>query len=166
MNHAVPQNPASAADGSGMKQLRLVWILVAAFAAVAALLIWMSPYALRDATLSLSFGSKPRGLLNTLGLPEGAYNVSGISVVGPDGPMPEIATRSFEIRSNPGALRQFFETKCKEAGLGPADAEYLRIEPNLLCSFDAPGVDDSIYLSSNCTADTCRVTVKASRVTN
>lgn len=149
-----------------MKQFRWILVFVAACAAVAAVLVWMSPYALRDATLSFSFGSKPRGLLIALGLPEGAYNVSGISVAGPDGPMPEIATRSFEVHSTPEALRQFFETRCKEAGLGPADAEYLRIEPNLLCSFDAPGVDDSIYLSSNCTSDTCRVTVKASRVTN
>jgi hypothetical protein len=110
-----------------MKQFRLALILAAAVAAVAALLVWMSPYALRDATLPFSFGSKPRGLLIALGLPEGAYNVFGISVAGPDGPMPEIATRSFEVRSNPAALRQFFETRCKEAGLGPADAEYLRI---------------------------------------
>ena len=146
-----------------MKQFRLVLVVIAAFVAVVALLFWMSPYTLRDATLSFSLGSKPRGLLNAMGLPEGAYNVSGISVVGPDGPMPEIATRSFEIRSNPEALRQFFETKCKEAGLGPADAEHLRIEPDLLCSFHAPGVDDTVLLSSTCTADTCRVTVEARR---
>jgi len=146
-----------------MKQFRLVLVVIAAFVAVVALLFWMSPYTLRDATLSFSLGSKPRGLLNAMGLPEGAYNVSGISVVGPDGPMPEIATRSFEIRSNPEALRQFFETKCKEAGLGPADAEHLRIEPDLLCSFHAPGVDETVLLSSTCTADTCRVTVEARR---
>lgn len=149
-----------------MKQFRLVLIIVAAFAAAAALLIWMSPYTLRDATLSFSLGSKPRRLLKAMGVPEGAYNLSGISVAGPDGPMPEIATRSFEIRSNPEALRQFFETKCKEAGLGPADAEHLRIEPALLCSFHAPGVDDSVLLNSSCPTDTCRVTVEASRVTN
>jgi hypothetical protein len=153
-----------------MKQFRLFLAIVAAtvalFAAAAALLIWMSPYTLRDATLSFSLGSKPRGLLKTIGVPEGAYNLSRFSVVGPDGPMPEIATRSFEIRSNPEALRQFFETKCKEAGLGPADAEHVRMEPDLLCSFHAPGVDDAVLLNSSCTADTCRVTVEASRVTN
>lgn len=149
-----------------MKQFRWALVFVAAIAAAAALLIWMSPYALRDATLSFSFGSKTRGLLNAMGLPEGAHNVSGISVVGPDGPMPEMATRSFEVRSNPGALRQFFETRCKEAGLGPPDAEDLRIEPDLLCSFHAPGVDDTVLLSSTCTADTCRVTVEARQITN
>lgn len=147
-------------------RIRLALVLVAAFAAVAALLIWMSPYTLRDATLSFSFGSKTRGLLNAMGLPEGAYNVSRISVVGPDGPMPEMAKRSFEVRSNPGALRQFFETKCNEVGLGPPDAEHLRIEPDLLCSLHTPGVDDAFLLSSRCAMDTCRVTVEASRVTN
>jgi hypothetical protein len=146
-----------------MKKLRWVLVVVAAVAAATTLLVWMSPYTLGDVTVSFSFGSKPRGLLNTLGLPEGAYNVSGISVVGPDGPMPEIATRSFEIRSNPAALRQFFEAKCKEAGLGPADPEHQRIEPDLLCSFRAPGVSDSVLLTPHCTGGTCRVTLEARR---
>lgn len=147
-----------------MKQFRLFLAAFAALVAVMVLLIWMSPYSLRHTALSFWLGSKPHGLLKTMGVPEGAYNLSEIKVVGPDGPMPEIANRSFEIRSTPEALRQFFEAKCKEVGLGPANPDHLRMEPDLLCSHHAHGVGDTVLLTSTCTAESCRVTVEARRI--
>ena len=148
-----------------MKPLRILLIIVAALAVATALLFWRSPYALRDVTLSLSSGSKSRALVEFMGIPDGAYGVSKISVSGPDGPMPEIATRSFEARSSDAALGQFFATKCQEAGLGPPDAEDLRLEPDLLCRARVPGVVESFHLSARCASGTCRVTVEAKRLT-
>lgn len=149
-----------------MKQLRTVGVIVAALAVAMAVLFWMSPYPLRDTTLSLSLGSKPRDRLEALGVPDGAYNVSKVSVSGPDGPMPEMATRSFEARGDAAALAQFYSTKCKAAGLGPPEAEDLRLEPDLLCRARVPGVVESLHLSTQCTSDACLVTVEARRLTH
>jgi hypothetical protein len=149
-----------------MKQFRMVGVIVAALAVAVAALFWMSPYPLRDTTLSLSLGSKPREMVEALGVPDGAYNVSKVSVSGPDGPMPEMATRSFEARGGAEALAQFYSTKCKAAGLGPPDAEDLRLEPDLLCRARGPGVVESLHLSSKCTSDACLVTIEARRLTH
>jgi hypothetical protein len=149
-----------------MKRFQIVVVIVAALGVVTVLFFSMSPYALRDVTLSLSLGSKPRAMVESMGVPDGAYGVSKISVSGPDGPMPEIATRSFEIRSSAAALEQFFSTKCKKSGLGPPDAEDLRLEPDLLCRTRAPGVVESFYLTARCPSGVCRVTVEAQRLTH
>jgi hypothetical protein len=71
---------------------------VAVLAVATALLFWRSPYALRDVTLSLSSGSKSRALVESMGVPGGAYGISKISVSGPDGPMHSRRTVSWSCR--------------------------------------------------------------------
>jgi hypothetical protein len=149
-----------------MRRFRIVLVVVAALAGVMALLFWLNPYELRGVTLSLSSGVKPRAMVESMGVPDGAYGVSKISVSGPDGPMPEIATRSFEVRSSAAALGQFYSTKCKEVGLGLPDANDLRLEPDLLCRARMPGVVESFHLSPRCASGVCRVTIEAMRLTH
>jgi len=49
--------------------------------------------------------SKFKVLTGKLGLPSKATGVSSIIVNGPDGPMPEIAIRSFEVNDNADKLK-------------------------------------------------------------
>lgn len=66
--------------------------------------------------LSLAACADAKALLDRLGLPEGAADVSPVDVDGPDGNMPEIATRSFRVRGDATALSRFYFERCQQVG--------------------------------------------------
>jgi hypothetical protein len=103
--------------------------------------------------------SEARRLLDNLGLPPGAYEASDIEVEGPDGSMPEIATRSFRAPGKAEALERFYFDRCKQAGLSEPRAESARLEPEMLCERWRTGGFDVVLLSTRCERDDCRATL-------
>jgi hypothetical protein len=108
-------------------------------------------------------GFEARRLLESLGLPPGAYDISDIDVQGPDGPMPEIATRSFRVRSDAQALERFYFGRCKQAGLSEPRPESARLEAQLLCERARTGGLDWVLLSTRCERDGCLATLEVHR---
>lgn len=115
-------------------------------------------------TISLLQGSQATTILRTLGVPRGAVEVSEIDVMGPDGPMPEIALRSFAIRSTEEELRADFSRRCKAAGLGKPDSEMLEAEPSTLCSGQIEGGRTHLLMSAECPGDVCHVALQVQRL--
>ncbi|HWO08330.1 MAG TPA: hypothetical protein VNN80_02590 [Polyangiaceae bacterium] len=105
-------------------------------------------------------GSEARVLLERLALPEGVTNVSSIDVVAADGPMPEIASRSFDAPGDESALRRFFLERCRALGLSEPSAEHARIEPDVLCKRARPGRGESVSLFAECARDACGVSLQ------
>jgi hypothetical protein len=108
-------------------------------------------------------GFEARRLLESLGLPPGAYEVSDIDVQGPDGPMPEIASRSFRVRGDAPALERFYFDRCKQAGLSEPSPESARLEAQLLCERPRTGGIDWVLLSTRCEGDSCLGTLEVRR---
>lgn len=104
--------------------------------------------------------SQAKVLLERLGLPEGATAVAAIRVVGPDGPMPEIATLSFQVAGDETALRGFYRERCKQVGLDAPDREALQVEPDLLCQRRGAGQGEAVLLSVRCEQATCSASVE------
>jgi hypothetical protein len=102
-------------------------------------------------------------LLESLGLPPEAYEVSPIGVQGPDGPMPEIATRSFRVRSNAKTLKEFYVDRCKKAGFSEPSPDSARLEGELLCERWRSGGVDWVLLSVRCERDDCHVAMQVHR---
>ena len=82
-----------------------------------------------------------------------ATDVSSITVAGPDGLMPEIATRSFNVSSTAAALQQFYSTKCEDAALSEPGGDLLHLEPAVICEGQGPTGTAMVLLFSEC-ADT------------
>lgn len=108
-------------------------------------------------------GSDARRLLESLGLPPGAYDVSDIDVEGPDGPMPEIATRSFRVRGDAKALEQFYLERCKREGLSEPKPESVRLEAELVCERWRTVRVDWVLLSTRCEGRDCLATLEVHR---
>jgi hypothetical protein len=106
-----------------------------------------------------SVGSEARRLLEGLGLPPGAHELSDVELQGPDGPMPEIATRSFRAPGKAEVLERFFFDRCKQTGLSEPRPESARLEPELLCERWRTGGFDVVLLSTSCERDDCRATL-------
>ncbi len=125
-------------------------VIVAALAAWGLLRLWQ-------------LGFEARRLLESLGLPPGAYDISDIDVQGPDGPMPEIATLSFRVRGDAQALERFYLDRCKRAGLSEPSPESARLEAQLLCERSRTGGMDWVLLSARCERDDCLGTLQVRR---
>ena len=116
-----------------------------------------------QASISLLEASQAAAILRAVGLPEGATPVSEIEESGPDGPMPEIARRSFIIPSSPVELRAELTRRCSAAGLGEPDAEMLETEPSILCSGQIAGGRSHLLMSASCSEDACEVMLEVHR---
>jgi hypothetical protein len=109
------------------------------------------------ALLLLAACSEAKGLLERLGLPESATDVSPIDVDGPDGNMPEIASRSFHVRSDAATLSRFYLERCRQEGLSEADQKSVQLEATTLCESSRPGQAQTVLLFTDCSGETCRV---------
>lgn len=106
-----------------------------------------------------SMSSEARRLLEGLGLPPAVDEVSEIDVQGPDGSMPEIATRSFRVSGRADALERFYFARCQQTGFSGPRSENARLEPDLLCERWRTGGFDTVSLSTRCERDECRATL-------
>jgi hypothetical protein len=125
---------------------KLASFVVAVVAAVVVLLFW------------LMLRSTSKQLVERLGVPEGATDISDIDVSWADGPAPEIATRSFRVAGGEPALRQFYVERCEELGLVEPPASTLRTEPTTLC--ERPDAKQSVLLAFRCESATCSVFIR------
>jgi hypothetical protein len=101
--------------------------------------------------------SEARALLERLGLPQGAVELGDVRVVGPDGPMPEIASRSFRAPGDEPALKGFYRERCRLEGLSDPEPEASRLEPDLLCQRLQAGRAEAVYSSARCEQQSCGV---------
>jgi len=111
-------------------------------------------------TILLFEGSQGTATLRALGLPEAATEISEIDESGPDGPMPEIALRTFRLAGEPTEIRQEFLRRCQAAGLGPADDEMLEMDPSTLCSQRSGSGVQQVILDPKCQFGNCRVSLE------
>lgn len=142
----------SLAVGRTAKRIFLVLgaLLLAAILSIA---LWL--YSNRD-NFSLHFGGGAATLLDQLakdaGLAPGAQGPA--TVVGPDGPMPEMASRAYRIEATDTAIRQSLFRACQTNGLSAPSAPHLSLEPNMLCKGHWRGESVSVYLTVSC-SDQC-----------
>ena len=141
-----------------MKIFRIIaWFAVPAFVFVVAVVL-LAPFNIGDTTVSI--GSDAKSLLNRLGTPDGATQVSDISVYGPDGPMPEIAMRSFTLADTAQAAQNFYLERCKAASLALPSEDILKLDPAAICErIDASGTL-MVFLYQSCAASVCNVSVE------
>lgn len=91
-----------------MRKLTIITVMGLMFAAVLLALALLEPFDIGEATIFLRLHLEAKTVLERLGLPEDATDISDIRVEGPDGPMPEIATRSFVSGGTVDALQRFY----------------------------------------------------------
>jgi hypothetical protein len=57
-----------------------------------------------------------------------------VSVIGPDGTMPEIAKQYIPMKSSPGTAIEALKAACAELGLDPPTQDQLGSEPDRICA--------------------------------
>lgn len=101
-------------------------------------------------------------LLRQLGTPDGAKKVSSITVYGPDGPMPEIATRSFSLSGTAQIARDFYKRRCQTILLDLPEKDILKIEPAAICQRKDRLM--TVYLYQSCTILICDISIQIRNV--
>ncbi len=144
-----------------MKNIKRIKYLVAAIVVAGFLLILFQPFEFEDVSVLVSMQSKPETLINKFGIPDKAQEVSAITVDGPDGPMPEIAIRSFKINDNADTLKKFYQKKCMEAGLLKPEKDLLHLEPTAICEGRNADGKFTVLLSVKCSDSLCFATIEA-----
>ena len=122
---------------------------------VLTVLVLLQPFEFRDTSISFNSGSYAKSLTEKLGTPISATDMSEIIVNGPDGPMPEIAVRSFKIERNEEAVKKFYNDKCNEAGLTKPDDELLHLEPTAICTGRTKEGHFTVLLFLRCEETSC-----------
>lgn len=143
-----------------MKKSRVVGLFVVMAAVLALLVFLLQPLVLEDATVSIKTASESRHVLETLGLPGTVAEDSGITVIGADGPMPEIATRSFHIESSFDSIIEFYRARCDALGLATPGADLAAIEPAAICEGPWNGSSVTVLVYPECESSMCRVTLE------
>lgn len=91
-------------------------------------------------------------LAKDAGLAPGAQGP--VKVVGPDGPMPEMASRAYRLEATDAAIRQSLFRACQTNGLSAPNAALLALEPDVLCEGRWRGESVSVHISISC-SDQC-----------
>ena len=143
-----------------MKKSRAVGLFVVMAAALALLIFLLQPLVLEDATLSIKTSSESRHVLETLGLPGTVAEDSGITVIDADGPMPEIATRTFHVQGTFDSIIEFYQARCDALGLATPSADLTAIEPAAICEGPWDGGSATLFVYPECESAMCRVTLE------
>jgi len=125
------------------------------------LFIWyLQPMQIGGVTVSLIPQTYSKKQLKMLGVPVNAINVSSINVVGPDGNMPEIASRSFDLEgmSDSLELERFYNHSCRENGFGKVTDQQKNLDPSAFC-FKEKGQSTLFLFNSQCAENSCRSVV-------
>ncbi|WP_133513180.1 hypothetical protein [Candidatus Thiosymbion oneisti] len=142
-----------------MRKLTIIGlVLVAVLLALA--LAMLAPFDIGEVTVSFRFHSEAKRALKRLGLPEDATEVSDITVEGPDGTMPEIATRSFISGGTVDALHRFFHEKCDNQGFFHPSDDLLNLQPETLCEGRRPSGAFEVLLFTECADNSCFVYIE------
>lgn len=143
-----------------MKRFGIVVLAGSVIGAVVLAWLWWQAGQVGDATLAVSVESKAKSLLEDLGLPEGANALSEISVAGPDGPMPEIASRSYDVQGSPASLKAFYVERCRRSGLGSPGSDVQGLEPAAICEGRGSYGSVVVLLYPKCEQSDCKVNVE------
>lgn len=133
------------------------WLSILAVGFVVALVLF-EPFYIGDTTVSI--GSDAKSLLKRFGTPDGATEVSDISGYGPDGPMPEIAVRSFTLVGTVQTAQNFYRERCKTASLGLPGEDILKLDPAVICERIDESGTLSVFLYTSCTPPVCNVSIE------
>lgn len=88
-------------------------------------------------------------------LPNQAKSMSDVTVIEPDGAMPEIASRSFTIpHTNVEKIKAHFLEQCKRFGL--ATITDALSEPDMICLNNKQGAYITAHLSQKCLETQCK----------
>ena len=133
------------------------WIAASAALAVAAGL------SLALAGVSLSFSEKPQAgqILDDIGLPQSAVDVSGVTLVEADGTMPEMARRSLALPGDQKSVAQEFAKRCQAAGFAAPGPDAKLLEPDLTCAMRTEDGASELLVHSQCAGSLCKVTLES-----
>jgi len=87
-------------------------------------------------------------------------DVSPVDEDDADGNMPEMAARSFRLRSDARNLSRFYLERCRKVGLSEASKESAQLEATTLCEASQPGSSRAVLLFTDCSGEACRVTLR------
>ncbi len=141
-----------------MKIFRITkWLVALALASVITAM-FLRPFHIGNITVSI--GSNAKSLLKQLGIPNDATQVSDISVYGPDGPMPQIATRSFSFAGTAQTAQNFYLEKCQAASFNPPGEDILKLDPAAICErIDESGAF-TVFLYKSCARSVCDFSIE------
>lgn len=143
-----------------MRKLTIITVMGLMFAAVLLALALLEPFDIGEATILLRLHLEAKTVLERLGLPEDATDISDIRVEGPDGPMPEIATRSFVSGGTVDALQRFYYKKCENEGFFYPGDDLLHLQPATICEGQKPSGTFEVLLFSRCSDNSCLVSIE------
>jgi hypothetical protein len=122
------------------------WVVAVVGGLIVSALWWMS-------------GSTSKKLIEDLGMPEDATDVSAIDISWADGTAPEMATRSFRVQGDAPSLKRFYSERCQVLGLSEPRAEALRLEPRTWC--ERMRSRETISIGFQCANHACSVFIQA-----
>jgi hypothetical protein len=141
--------------------IRRILLLTVGLLAGLGLLLWLlQPIHVGNVTISFGLTAEAEAVLDELGVPDSAVDVSGVAVTGPDGPMPEIARRTFTVDSAAAdRLPAFYRDQCRALGLGEPGEDRLAVMPTTLCAGRVDSHSAFVMLASDCAAERCHIGV-------
>ncbi|MCG8597425.1 MAG: hypothetical protein MI785_24055 [Kiloniellales bacterium] len=144
-----------------MKKHRVIIVSVLVLALVLGVLSFAFPL-LVIAIPSLTYLlSGARVFVEDLGLPQGARDVSEITVSAADGTAPERAERFFRIAMTEEGVRKFYLDRCSALDMTAPPEESLGHSPEMICAQIATyGVSPRVYLYSDCDETVCEVAIE------
>ena len=107
------------------------------------------------------FFSGARVLVEDLGLPEDARDVSEITVSAADGNAPEMARRFFRTDTSADEIRQFYVDRCSGLDMTAPPEDWLLASPEMICvETTTYRIGAGVHLYSNCDETGCAVTIE------
>jgi len=140
-----------------MNYLKNIKYYVIAIIVVMAAFVFLQRFESGDVSVSINLRSDAELLIEKLGTPNAATDISKISIEGPDGPMPEIAVRSFNIKDSSETVRRFYQQKCVDAEFAKPDKELLQLEPTAICEGRSADGKFTVLLFLKCSELSCFV---------
>jgi hypothetical protein len=117
--------------------------------------------AIAGATLSVSETPQARQILEDIGLPQNAADVSDVKLVEADGTMPEMASRSIALAGDENAVGQEFAKRCQAAGFAAPEADAKQLEPDLICAKRTAEGASELLIHSQCADSVCKVMIES-----
>ena len=112
-------------------------------------------------SLLAGFSSEARTIVEELGLPDDAREVSAIYGYPAEGTAPEMAARTFRTAMPEGDVQAFYDDRCDALDMTAPPGDWLRHSPEMICVRSAADPADArVYLYADCDATACLVTIE------
>ena len=108
-----------------------------------------------------SYFSEARTIVEDLGLPDDAQEVSAIRVYPAEGTSPEMAAHTFRTAMTAVEVQEFYDSRCNALDMTAPPEDWLQHSPEMICVRSAADPADArVYVYADCDVTACLVTVE------